>query len=105
MAKLLNFLLLAICGTITAAEPSIPALATSDDDLSTLVTALKAANLVSALSEPGPFTVFAPTNEAFAMVPPDALKTLLKPENVGKLTGVLTYRESMHAFAFCVFST
>ena len=76
---------------IVEAKPSIPALAVGDKDLSTLVDALKAAHLVDTLGGKGPFTVFAPTNEAFAKLPAAALKSLLEPKNVGKLTSILTY--------------
>jgi uncharacterized surface protein with fasciclin (FAS1) repeats len=57
----------------------------------TLATALKAAGLVDTLKGPGPFTVFAPTNAAFAQLPPGTVESLLKPENKGQLTTVLTY--------------
>lgn len=57
----------------------------------TLVAAVKAADLVGALSGPGPFTVFAPTDEAFARLPDGTVATLLKPENKGTLQSVLTY--------------
>jgi uncharacterized surface protein with fasciclin (FAS1) repeats len=57
----------------------------------TLVAAVKAAGLVDTLSGPGPFTVFAPTNAAFAKLPKAAVADLLKPENKDKLTAVLTY--------------
>lgn len=60
-------------------------------DHTTLVAAVKAAGLVETLSGPGPFTVFAPTNEAFAKLPAGAVDGLLKPESKAKLTGVLTY--------------
>ena len=59
-------------------------------DHTTLVAALKAAGLVNTLEGPGPFTVFAPTNEAFAALPKGTVPTLLKPENKGKLTKILT---------------
>jgi uncharacterized surface protein with fasciclin (FAS1) repeats len=72
-------------------EKSIVEIAAGSTDHTTLVTALKAADLVSTLSGKGPFTVFAPTNEAFSMVPKDALASLLKPENKAALSGVLTY--------------
>merc|ERR1719183_995514 len=71
--------------------PSIPALATANKDLSTLVAALKAADLVDTLSGKGPFTVFAPTNEAFAKLPKATLDNLLKPENKQQLVDILTY--------------
>jgi len=57
----------------------------------TLVVAVKAAGLVDTLKGPGPFTVFAPTDEAFAKLPEGALEDLLKPENKAKLQSVLTY--------------
>lgn len=59
-------------------------------DHTTLVAAVKAAGLVETLSGPGPFTVFAPTNEAFAKLPKAAVEDLLKPENKDKLTQILT---------------
>src|SRR5690606_18307148 len=57
----------------------------------TLVAAVKAADLVGALQSDGPFTVFAPTNSAFDMLPKEALVDLMKPENKEKLSTVLTY--------------
>ncbi len=57
----------------------------------TLVAAVKAADLVETLKGPGPFTVFAPTDEAFAKLPAGTLETLLKPENKAKLQSILTY--------------
>ena len=65
--------------------------AVNSKDHTTLVAAVKAAGLVDTLSGPGPFTVFAPTNEAFAKLPPGTVDNLLKPENKGTLTKVLTY--------------
>jgi uncharacterized surface protein with fasciclin (FAS1) repeats len=65
--------------------------AVSNKDFSTLVTALKAADLVGALSGEGPFTVFAPNNNAFAKIDSETLGNLLKPENVKALTNILTY--------------
>lgn len=59
--------------------------------LTTLVSAVQAAELVETLSGPGPFTVFAPTNTAFEAVPQSALQSLLQPANQGQLQGVLTY--------------
>lgn len=70
---------------------SIVDIAAGSKDHTTLVTALKAADLVGTLSGKGPFTVFAPTNAAFSKVPQDALANLLKPENKTALAGVLTY--------------
>lgn len=60
-------------------------------DHTTLVAAVKAAGLVDTLEGPGPFTVFAPTNEAFEALPRGTVATLLKPENKQKLTQILTY--------------
>jgi len=57
----------------------------------TLAAALKAAGLIETLKGPGPFTVFAPTDEAFAKLPAGTVETLLKPENKAKLTRILTY--------------
>ncbi len=57
----------------------------------TLVAAVKAAGLVETLKGPGPFTVFAPTDEAFAKLPAGTVETLLKPENKAKLVDILTY--------------
>merc|ERR1712156_1008886 len=71
--------------------PNVVELAQSVDDLSTLVAAVVAGDLVETLSSPGPFTVFAPTNEAFAALPAGTLDTLLKPENKGQLVDILTY--------------
>ena len=65
--------------------------AVNSADHTTLVAAVKAAGLVGTLKGPGPFTVFAPTNEAFAALPAGTVPTLLKPENKGTLTKVLTY--------------
>ncbi len=65
--------------------------AVNSKDHTTLVAAVKAAGLVETLKGPGPFTVFAPTNAAFGALPAGTVDTLLKPENKGALTGVLTY--------------
>jgi uncharacterized surface protein with fasciclin (FAS1) repeats len=65
--------------------------AVNSKDHTTLVAAVKAAGLVDTLSGPGPFTVFAPTNEAFAKLPAGTVDTLLKPENKATLTKILTY--------------
>merc|ERR1712019_303992 len=72
-------------------KPNIVELAQSVDDLSTLVAGVVAADLVDTLSSPGPFTVFAPTNEGFAALPEGTLDTLLKPENKDQLVDILTY--------------
>ncbi len=65
--------------------------AVNSQDHTTLVAAVKAAGLVSTLESKGPFTVFAPTNEAFDALPAGTVQTLLKPENKAKLTSILTY--------------
>ncbi len=70
---------------------TIPQIAVDDGRFKTLVAALKAAGLVETLSGPGPFTVFAPTDEAFAKLPKPVLEALLKPENKPLLTEILTY--------------
>merc|ERR1712228_554796 len=76
---------------LTDAKPNIVELAQSVDDLSTLVAAVVAGDLVETLSSPGPFTVFAPVNAAFAALPAGTLDTLLKPENKDQLVDILTY--------------
>ena len=65
--------------------------AVNSKDHTTLVAAVKAAGLVDTLNSAGPFTVFAPTNAAFAKLPAGTVATLLKPENKAKLTSILTY--------------
>jgi uncharacterized surface protein with fasciclin (FAS1) repeats len=65
--------------------------AVASKDHTTLVAALKAADLVTTLSGKGPFTVFAPTNDAFTKLPKGTVETLLKPENKALLSGILTY--------------
>jgi uncharacterized surface protein with fasciclin (FAS1) repeats len=65
--------------------------ASENTDFSTLVAAVVAAGLADTLSSDGPFTVFAPTNEAFAKLPAGTVEELLKPENKEKLAGILTY--------------
>jgi len=74
-----------------ASQPSIVEIATGDANFSTLVAALQAADLVGALQGEGPFTVFAPTNDAFAAIDADTLNSLLLPENRDQLTAILTY--------------
>ncbi|MEM6319029.1 MAG: fasciclin domain-containing protein [Bacteroidota bacterium] len=70
--------------------PSIVGVAVGNEDFSTLVAAVKAADLVDVLSGDGPFTVFAPTNDAFAKLPDGTIPSLLKPESKETLTAVLT---------------
>ena len=74
-----------------AQDKDIVSLAVGNEDLSTLVAAVKAAGLVETLQGEGPFTVFAPTNEAFAALPAGTVENLLKPENKDQLIAVLTY--------------
>ena len=74
-----------------AAPQTVVAIAAGNADFSTLVAAVKAAGLAETLSGTGPFTVFAPTNAAFAKLPAGTVETLLKPENKAKLAGILTY--------------
>lgn len=73
------------------ATPNIVEVAAGNDNFSTLVTAVTAAELVETLSGEGPFTVFAPTNDAFGKLPEGTVETLVKPENKETLTGILTY--------------
>ena len=84
-----------------AQDKDIVSLAVGNEDLSTLVAAVKAAGLVETLQGAGPFTVFAPTNEAFAALPAGTVENLLKPENKDQLIAVLTY----HVVAAKVMST
>lgn len=74
-----------------ATKKDIVDTAVAAGDFKTLATALQAAGLVDTLKGPGPFTVFAPTDEAFAKLPPGTLQDLLKPENKQKLISILTY--------------
>lgn len=82
--------LVAACDPMSG-EPDIVDIATSSDDFSTLVAAVSAAGLVDTLKGDGPFTVFAPTNAAFAALPGGTVESLLKPENKDQLVAVLTY--------------
>jgi uncharacterized surface protein with fasciclin (FAS1) repeats len=85
---LASFFALALTQAASAADIVDTAIA---GKFNTLVAAVKAAGLVDTLKGPGPFTVFAPTDEAFAKLPEGALQDLLKPENKEKLRSVLTY--------------
>ena len=89
--KKLIFTVTALFFTVSISAQTIVDAAVSNKDFSTLVTALKAADLVGALSGEGPFTVFAPNNEAFAKIDAETLGNLLKPENVKALSNILTY--------------
>jgi len=73
------------------AQGDIVAVAAGSKDHTTLVVALKAADLVATLQGKGPFTVFAPTNSAFAKLPDGTVENLLKPENKATLSSILTY--------------
>ncbi|MGC8750773.1 fasciclin domain-containing protein [Hydrotalea sp.] len=73
------------------AQKTVVGVAASSPDHTTLVAAIKAAGLVEALEGKGPFTVFAPTNEAFNKLPEGTVANLLKPENKATLTKILTY--------------
>ncbi|XRN68754.1 fasciclin domain-containing protein [Anatilimnocola sp. NA78] len=89
--------MVAIAGLAQAAEPAASAqkdivdTAVAAGSFKTLAAALKAAGLVDTLKGAGPFTVFAPTDEAFAKLPKGTVETLLKPENKDKLVAILTY--------------
>lgn len=83
--------LLAGCGGMMDDGDDIVDIAAGNDDFSTLVAAVSAAGLVDTLKGDGPFTVFAPTNAAFAALPEGTVETLLKPENKDQLVKVLTY--------------
>lgn len=73
-----------------ASDTTVVEIAASNDSFTTLVAAVKAADLADTLSADGPFTIFAPTNDAFAKLPEGTVETLLKPENKEKLQGILT---------------
>lgn len=74
-----------------ASKRNVVQVAANSPDHTTLVAAVKAAGLVDALSNPGPFTVFAPTNAAFDKLPAGTVESLLKPENKATLTDILEY--------------
>lgn len=80
-----------ITTTAKAADETVVAIAASNADFSTLVAAVKAADLVDTLNGAGPFTIFAPTNAAFDKLPKGTVEDLLKPENKAKLASILTY--------------
>jgi uncharacterized surface protein with fasciclin (FAS1) repeats len=89
-------LLLAAASTLSAATPGAPQkdivdTAVAAGSFKTLAAALQAAGLVDTLKGAGPFTVFAPTDAAFAKLPPGTVENLLKPENKAKLVAILTY--------------
>ncbi|MDN3642819.1 fasciclin domain-containing protein [Lutimonas halocynthiae] len=84
---------------VTEDKATIVGVAASNADFSTLVAAVKAAGLVETLNSEGPFTVFAPTNDAFAKLPEGTVDSLLKEENKGTLTSILTYHVVAGKFA------
>ncbi len=77
--------------TMAQAKKDIVDIAAGSKDHTTLVAAIKAADLVGTLKSKGPFTVFAPTNEAFSKLPAGTVENLLKPESKAALAGILTY--------------
>ncbi|MDI1274075.1 fasciclin domain-containing protein [Polaromonas sp.] len=91
MAAASSFAQVMVGGAPMLASKDIIDNAVNSKDHTTLVAAVKAAGLVETLKGPGPFTVFAPTNAAFAALPAGTVDTLLKPENKATLSGILTY--------------
>ena len=89
--NLLKYSVLSLILSTNTNEMNIVETAISNDNFSTLVAAVTAGELVEALSSEGPFTVFAPTNDAFNKLPEGTLGTLLQPENIGTLQSILTY--------------
>jgi uncharacterized surface protein with fasciclin (FAS1) repeats len=87
------FAALALCTGLvsTASAKNLVEIAAGSPDHTTLVAAVKAAGLAETLSGPGPFTIFAPTNAAFAKLPAGTVESLLKPENKAQLVAILTY--------------
>jgi uncharacterized surface protein with fasciclin (FAS1) repeats len=81
----------AACAPMMEGEPDIVDIAASNGNFNTLVAAVTAAGLVETLKGEGPFTVFAPTDAAFAALPAGTVETLLMPENIDQLTAILTY--------------
>jgi uncharacterized surface protein with fasciclin (FAS1) repeats len=89
--KLISLFAAAALLASSASAKNVVEIAIGSPDHTTLVAAVKAAGLVETLSGKGPFTVFAPTNAAFAKLPAGTVESLLKPENKDKLVAVLTY--------------
>ncbi len=91
--KKISLLLIAVVSSISAFSQGkdVVDIAIGSSDHTTLVAAVKAADLVTTLKSEGPFTVFAPTNDAFAKLPEGTVANLLKPENKAKLAKILTY--------------
>lgn len=90
MIKTIFFSAALLAGTFVQAQ-NIVGVAAGNENFTTLVAAVKAADLVETLSSEGPFTVFAPVNDAFAALPDGTVEGLLKPESKAALTGILTY--------------
>ena len=88
---LMSSVLLVTLGSVSAQQKDVVDIAIGSPDHTTLVAAVKAADPVGTLKSKGPFTVFAPTNDAFGKLPAGTVETLLKPENKAKLAGILTY--------------
>ncbi|MGR3514467.1 MAG: fasciclin domain-containing protein [Paracoccaceae bacterium] len=82
---------LSACAMPTTSEPDIVDTAVAAGSFTTLVAAVQAAGLVETLKSPGPFTVFAPTDDAFAALPAGTVESLLLPENKDTLVSILTY--------------
>jgi uncharacterized surface protein with fasciclin (FAS1) repeats len=90
--KIKLFITILLVGALSAtAQNTVVDVAVGSKDHTTLVAAVKAADLVNTLQSAGPFTVFAPVNEAFANLPKGTLESLLKPENKATLAKILTY--------------
>lgn len=91
--KKISLLLIAVVSSISAFSQgkNVVDIAVGSSDHTTLVAAVKAADLVTTLKSTGPFTVFAPTNDAFAKLPEGTVANLLKPENKAQLAKILTY--------------
>jgi len=91
VAHIIDGVLIPPSASLAASNPNIVELAESVESLATLVSAVVAGDLVDTLSSAGPFTVFAPTNDAFAALPSATLTALMKPENKAELVDILTY--------------
>jgi uncharacterized surface protein with fasciclin (FAS1) repeats len=89
--SLFTALFLALGLAVSVSAKTVVEIAAGSPDHTTLVAAVKAAGLVETLSGPGPFTIFAPTNAAFAKLPAGTVESLLLPENKAKLVAILTY--------------
>src|SRR5689334_8417273 len=95
MKKIISFAIVLVMSfstlTIYAQNKDVVDIAVASEAHTTLVAAVKAADLVSTLKSAGPFTVFAPVNDAFSKLPAGTVESLLKPENKSTLTKILTY--------------